>query len=311
MTKTDTADVKLTVEQIKKLEAVTAGQRLDSFLAKANPELSRAQVQKLINSGLVTVNGKSGRPSFKLKEGDLIIMTVPPPEPASLEPQEIPFELVYEDTDFIVINKPAGLTIHPAPGHSSGTLVNALIKRFPDLKDFGPTLRPGIVHRLDKDTSGLMVIARHEKASRHLINQFKTRAVKKRYLLLVKGRLTPETGFIEAPVGRHPVDRKRMAVVTSGRDARTGYRVKQYYDGYTLVEAEIETGRTHQIRVHFAAIGYPVIGDAIYGVKSTFLHRQFLHSHHLEFRALTGNNIHAFTCDLPADLKDALETIRR
>ncbi len=298
-------------QQIKELEAAITGQRLDKFLAEAYPELSRTQIQKLIDNGLVTVNQKAARPSFKLKAGDRVLMAVPLPGPAVLEPQEIPFELIYEDFDFIVINKPAGLTVHPAPGHTSGTLVNALINKFPDLERFGASLRPGIVHRLDKDTSGLMVIARHEKASRHLISQFKSRTVRKSYLLLVKGRLVPVTGAIDAPIGRHPSDRRRMAVVSTGREARTNYHVKQYLDGYTLVEADIETGRTHQIRVHFAAIGYPVVGDSTYGIKSPLLHRQFLHSYRLEFRPITGNGTHTFTCDLPSDLKNALKAIGR
>ena len=259
--------------------------RLDKYLAKNYPELTRTYIQKLIESGNVTVNGRAARAALQLKLKDHIEITIPPPEPAVVLPEDIPFGLIYEDEDVIVINKPAGLTVHPAPGHSRHTLVNALIKRFPDLEGFGGSMRPGIVHRLDKDTSGLMVIARNEMARQSLINQFKSRSVKKCYLVLIKGKLEPSKGAIDAPIGRDPSDRKRMAVVSKGRNARTDYRVLKYLDGYTLVEANIQTGRTHQIRVHFKAIGYPVVGDAVYGVKSNLIKRQFLHAHYLEIQA--------------------------
>ena len=283
--------------------------RLDKFLSKNYPELTRTYIQKLIENGSVTVNGRAARAALQLKLKDLIEITIPPPEPAVVLPEDIPFEIVYEDRDVIVINKPAGLTVHPAPGHASHTLVNALIKRFPDLEGFGGSMRPGIVHRLDKDTSGLMVIVRNEMARQNLINQFKSRSVKKCYMVLVKGKLEPSKGAIDAPIGRDPSDRKRMAVVSKGRNARTDYRVLKYIDGYTLVEANIQTGRTHQIRVHFKAIGYPVVGDAVYGVKSSLIKRQFLHACYLEFTLPSGNLLRAFTCELPDDLKQALKTL--
>lgn len=283
--------------------------RLDKFLSKNYPELTRTYIQKLIENGSVTVNGRAARAALQLKLKDLIEITIPPPEPVVVLPEDIPFEIVYEDRDVIVINKPAGLTVHPAPGHASHTLVNALIKRFPDLEGFGGSMRPGIVHRLDKDTSGLMVIVRNEMARQNLINQFKSRSVKKCYMVLVKGKLEPSKGAIDAPIGRDPSDRKRMAVVSKGRNARTDYRVLKYIDGYTLVEANIQTGRTHQIRVHFKAIGYPVVGDAVYGVKSSLIKRQFLHACYLEFTLPSGNLLRAFTCELPDDLKQALKTL--
>jgi len=283
--------------------------RLDKFLSKNYPELTRTYIQKLIENGSVTVNGRAARAALQLKLKDLIEITIPPPEPVVVLPEDIPFEIVYEDRDVIVINKPAGLTVHPAPGHASHTLVNALIKRFPDLEGFGGSMRPGIVHRLDKDTSGLMVIVRNEMARQNLINQFKSRSVKKCYMVLVKGKLEPSKGAIDAPIGRDPSDRKRMAVVSKGRNSRTDYRVLKYIDGYTLVEANIQTGRTHQIRVHFKAIGYPVVGDAVYGVKSSLIKRQFLHACYLEFTLPSGNLLRAFTCELPDDLKQALKTL--
>jgi 23S rRNA pseudouridine1911/1915/1917 synthase len=283
--------------------------RLDKYLAKNYPEFTRTFIQKLIESGNVIVNGRAARVALQLKLQDHIEVTIPPPEPAVVLPEDIPFGLVYEDKDVVVINKPAGLTVHPAPGHARHTLVNALIKRFPDLEGFGGSMRPGIVHRLDKDTSGLMVIARNEIARQSLINQFKSRSVKKCYLVLVKGKLEPSKGAIDAPIGRDPSDRKRMAVVSKGRTARTDYRVLKYLDGYTLVEANIQTGRTHQIRVHFKAIGYPVVGDAVYGVKSNLINRQFLHACHLEFKLPSSNILRTFTCELPDDLKQVLITL--
>lgn len=249
--------------------------RLDKYLAQNYPEFTRSFIQKLIERGHVTVNGRPVRVALQLKLNDRIEITIPPPEPAVILPEDIPFDVIYEDRDVIVINKPAGLTVHPAPGHSRHTLVNVLIKRYPDLEGFGGSMRPGIVHRLDKDTSGLMVIARSEAARQSLINQFKYRTVKKSYLVLIKGRLEPSRGAIDAAIGRDPSDRKRMAVVSKGRNARTDYHVLKYLNGYTLVEADIRTGRTHQIRVHFKAIGYPVVGDATYGVKSNLIKRQF------------------------------------
>ncbi len=290
----------------RSLEAPGPVGRLDKFLADNYPELTRTFIQKLIETGKVTVNGRTVRAALQLKAGDRIEITIPPAEPSIVLPEDIPFEVIYEDGDVVVINKPAGLTVHPAPGHASHTLVNALIKRFPDLERFGGSMRPGIVHRLDKDTSGLMVIARNETARQDLINQFKSRSVKKCYLVLVKGKLKPAKGAIDAPIGRDPSDRKRMAVASRGRIARTDYRVLQYLDGYTLLEANIQTGRTHQIRVHFKAIGYPVVGDVVYGVKSDLIKRQFLHAYYLEFKLPSTNLPRAFTCELPEDLRQAL-----
>ncbi len=285
--------------------------RLDKFLADACPDITRSQIQKLIQTGNVTVNAVSERPSHKLKTGDHIAILIPAPEPTSLIPEDIPFDVVYEDPDIVIINKPAGLAVHPAPGHPGHTLANALLKRFPDLAGFGASLRPGIVHRLDKDTSGLMVIARNEKARLFLVNEFKSRTVKKCYIVLVRGKLLPERGAIDAPIGRDPANRKRMAIVSKGREARTDYRVIEHLDGYSLVEARIQTGRTHQIRVHFAAIGHPVFGDPVYGVKSPLLGRQFLHAYCLELKLPSSGQTRSFTLDLPGDLKKVLRELAR
>jgi 23S rRNA pseudouridine1911/1915/1917 synthase len=285
--------------------------RLDKFLADACPDITRSHVQKLIQIGNVTVNAVAERPSYKLKSGDQVAILIPSPEPASLVPEDIPFDVIYEDPDIVIINKPAGLAVHPAPGHPGHTLANALLKRFPDLAVFGASLRPGIVHRLDKDTSGLMVIARNEKARLFLVNEFKSRTVKKCYIVLVRGKLLPERGAIDARIGRDPANRKRMAIVSKGREARTDYRVIEHLDGYSLVEARIQTGRTHQIRVHFAAIGHPVFGDPVYGVKSPLLGRQFLHAYCLELKLPSNGQTRSFTLELPGDLTKVLRELAR
>jgi len=284
--------------------------RLDKYLSREYPELSRSRLQKLIEQGHVLVNGLGAKVSQRLNPGDRISISIPPAEPTSLVPEPLALEIVYEDNDLIVVNKPAGLTVHPAPGHTSHTLVNALLAYCPELAQFGDSLRPGIVHRLDKDTSGLMIIAKNSVAQQNLINQFKSHLVTKKYLVLVKGKLSPERGIIEAPIGRHPANRKRMAIVNSGRQAKTNYEVKEYLNNYTLLEVKIETGRTHQIRVHLAAIGYPVVGDSVYGIKSPYSKRQFVHAYRLGFRLPSNGEYREFNCDLPQDLKQTLSLLK-
>lgn len=294
--------------QKRTFEAGSDDVRLDKCLAAALPDLTRTHIQRLIKSGHVTVNGRETSSARRLKSTDLITIEIPPPAASKLEPEDIALEVIYEDTDIAVINKPAGLTVYPAPGHASHTLVNALLQRFPDLACFGDSPRPGIVHRLDKDTSGLIVIARNEKARLDLVNQFKSRSVKKAYLVLVRGKLEPERGAIDAPIGRDPSDRKRMAVVTRGRTARTDYRVLQHYKSCSLAEVHIQTGRTHQIRVHMSAIGHPVVGDKKYGKGSVLPGRQFLHASYLELRLPGGGQTRSFTCGLPPDLQQVLKS---
>lgn len=298
-------------EEAKIIQVAEPVTRLDKYLAARYPELSRSRLQKLIEQGHILVNGCGAKASQKLDAGDEISISLPPPEPTSLTAEPLPLTILYEDNDLIVLNKPAGLTVHPAPGHASHTLVNALLAHCPGLAAFGNSPRPGIVHRLDKDTSGLMLIAKTSAAQQNLINQFKARSVSKGYLVLVKGRLTPTRGIIEAPIGRHPANRKRMAIVASGRPARSSYKIKEYIDNYSLLEVAIETGRTHQIRVHLSAIGYPVVGDPVYGVKSVYLKRQFVHSYRLGFHLPSSGEYQEFTCDLPPDLNQALQLIKR
>ncbi|MBN1176902.1 MAG: RluA family pseudouridine synthase, partial [Dehalococcoidales bacterium] len=259
------------------------GVRLDKFVGEKCPELSRTHARRLIEDGLITVNGLATKPAFRLETGDRIDVTVPPEPPSRLVPEDIPLNIVYEDADLLVVDKPAGLAVHPAPGHPSHTLANAVLNYLPSLADGEDSLRPGIVHRLDKDTSGLIVVAKNRVAQANLSAQFKSHSISKYYLVLVMGKLTPRTGIIEAAIGRDPRNRQRMAVVSRGREARTHYRVVKYVGDCSLLEIKPETGRTHQIRVHLAAIGFPVAGDAVYGVKSPHLPRQFLHACKLSF----------------------------
>jgi len=266
------------VSKIFSFVASEPEERLDRYVAEKCPELSRTQAQGLITNGLVTVNDHPAKARLKLDIGDRIKITMPSP-PGPLLPEAIPLDILYQDDDLLVIDKPVGLTVHPAPGHQSHTLVNAILAYVPDLPE-SDSLRPGIVHRLDKDASGVMVVAKNSQTQLDLIGQFKARSVTKAYLVLVRGQLTPDNGVIEAPIGRDPRNRKRMAVVADGegREARTHYHVIRHLEGYTLLEVRMETGRTHQIRVHLSAIGYPVVGDGVYGTKSDTLPRLFLHA---------------------------------
>jgi 23S rRNA pseudouridine1911/1915/1917 synthase len=299
------------IDNLKTYNFVAAqkGARLDKYVCERCLELSRTQVQKLITDGYITVNNHVAKPGLKLNFGDKVDVVIPPPAPSHLIPEPILLNILYEDDDLLVVDKPAGLTVHPAPGHPSHTLVNAILSHFPRLADISDSLRPGIVHRLDRDTSGVMMVAKNSTAQANLAEQFKARSVVKAYLVLVKGRLSPENGVIEAPVGRAPHNRKKMAVVARGREAWTEYRVVKYIGDYTLIEVRLETGRTHQIRVHLSAIGYPVVGDKVYGVKSSYLSRQFVHASRLGFKLPSSGEYVEFESPLPPDLAEALESI--
>jgi 23S rRNA pseudouridine1911/1915/1917 synthase len=286
------------------------GERLDVFIARALPELTRSRVRRLIDEGLVTVDGRlPAKAGVALESGQRVRITIPPPEPSTPLPESVPLRIVYEDDDLLVVDKPAGMTVHPAPGHRTQTLVNALLARYPQLSSAGGEGRPGIVHRLDKDTSGLIIVAKNDAAHLALARQLKAHEVEKTYIALVEGKLKEPEGVIEASIGRHPRQRKRMAVVAGGREARTHYRVLREIDGRSLVEVRPETGRTHQIRVHFASIGHPVAGDAVYGrgrraIPS--LRRQFLHASRLALRhPRTGERLE-LEAELPEDLLRAL-----
>lgn len=287
-----------------------AGVRLDKLVGENCQGVSRTQAQKLIDDGFVTVDGRKEKASYKPEAGEVITVNIPPPAGSEIQPEDIPVGIVYEDDELMVIDKPAGISVHPAPGHPNHTLVNAIINHLSDFPD-SETNRPGIVHRLDKDTSGLMVVAKNIRAHADLSGQFKSRTVKKIYITLVRGHLEPEQGVIEAPIGRDSGDRKKMSIAgeSRGRQARTRYSVLKYMGKYTLAEITLETGRTHQIRVHLAAIGFPVVGDETYGVKSPFLSRQFLHARRLGFKLPSSGKYVEFESPLPEDLEKALEKI--
>jgi 23S rRNA pseudouridine1911/1915/1917 synthase len=300
------------MERVIHLDVTEEGERVDKYIAEHLPDLSRSLVQRLIREGRVTVNGAETKASYRVEGGDEIIVRVPPPEATELEPEPIPLDVVYEDEDLIVINKPAGLVVHPSHGHRKSTLVNAILAHCPDLAGINGTLRPGIVHRLDKDTSGLIIVAKNDAAQQSLQRQFKRREVKKTYLALVEGRLEPERGLIEAPVGRDPHHRKRMAVVArGGREARTEYRVLETLADHTLVEVHPLTGRTHQVRVHFASLGHPLVGDPVYGFRRQRLGlgRQFLHAWKLGFHLPSSGRPIDLTAKLPHDLRRVLEQL--
>ena len=291
------------------LTASRSGERLDLRLVREADGLTRSQIKRLIQDGQVLVNDMPCRPSQQVRAGDRVSLVVPPPRPVAIEPEDIPLSVVYQDAHLLVVDKPAGLTVHPAPGHPSGTLVNALLAVVPDLKGIGGELRPGIVHRLDKETSGLMVVAKTHQAHLELSRQIKERQVEKGYLALASGVVTPSEGVIDAPIGRNPRHRKKMAVVAGGRAARTRYKVLRSSDRYSFVEVMLETGRTHQIRVHFASLGRPLVGDRVYGNRSPLIKRQFLHAHLLGFTHPETGEWRQFTSSLPADLRAVLDMI--
>ena len=285
--------------------------RLDQYLAKQDTGLTRSQLQKLISEGQVLVNGGVAKPSNKVRAGDQVKLSVPPPRPTQLVAQDIPVTVVYQDENLVVIDKPAGLAVHPGPGHPDQTLVNALLAMCPDIQGIGGEIRPGIVHRLDKDTSGLMMVAKTHQAHIDLSAQIKARQVTKGYLALVEGASAPLQGKVDAPVGRHPRRRTRMAVVVGGKEARTSYKVKEQFQGHSLLELYLETGRTHQIRVHLAHIGHPLVGDTVYGKASPLVERHFLHAFHLGFNhPVTGEPLE-FQTGLPSDLSPAVDALRR
>ena len=294
--------------EIIELVVDSDGDRLDKYIAE-HCKLSRSHIQKLIEEGHVLLEGSAAKRSQKVISGESIVVSVPPPISISVAPEDIPLDIVYEDDYVMVIDKPAGLTVYPAPGHPSGTLVNAILAHCPNLLAIKGSVRPGIVHRLDKDTSGLIMVAKNDVAQVSLSGQIKRRAVKKGYLALVSGHLALAQGTIDAPIGRHPKDRKRMAVIPTGREARTFYHVKEYKGSYSLLEVRTETGRTHQIRVHFSSIGHSLVGDSVYGRRSTLVARHFLHAHRLGFRLPPGGDFVEFESVLPLDLEEALRRI--
>lgn len=293
------------------IEPDQVGQRLDRVVAALHPGLTRTAAEHLILQGDVLLNGRLSKPAARVGPDATVEVTVPPPPPATALPEHIPLDIVYEDATLVVINKAAGMVVHPAPGNEHGTLVNALLGRYAELP--GDPMRPGIVHRLDKDTSGLIVVARDPAAVSVLAAAFKRRHVHKEYLTLLIGTMRPPEGTISAQIGRDPRMRQRMAVVaTGGREARTVYRTEEVFRGYSLVRVEPETGRMHQIRVHFRAAGHPVAGDPVYGrpTPGLGLRRQFLHAARLRFsHPVTGRELD-LEAPLPEDLRHVLDVLR-
>jgi 23S rRNA pseudouridine1911/1915/1917 synthase len=294
-----------------------AAERVDRFVADVTG-LSRSYVQKLIADGRLTADGAPIRANTVVRPGETVRLDVPPPSRAEAVPDaSIAVDVVYEDDDLLIVDKPAGLVVHPAPGHDTGTLVNALLGRASGAEygGIGGVMRPGIVHRLDRDTSGLLMVAKDDRAQHALMAQLKARRVKKTYLALVQGSVSAAVGRIEAPVGRDPRHRTRMAVVADGRPAVTGYRVRERFSGWTLLELDLVTGRTHQIRVHLEAIGHPVAGDPVYGTGTSrrgpaALGRLFLHSWRLELASPSNGHLIRAEAPLPAELEIVLAGLR-
>ena len=289
-------------------------QRLDAFLASSLDGLTRSQAARLIESGEVAVNGKTAGKSYKLAGGDVLAVTLPEPEPVEAVPQDIPLDVVYEDADVIVVNKPSGMVVHPAPGHPDGTLVNALLYHCAGtLSGVGGALRPGIVHRIDRDTSGLIIAAKNDAAHQYLSAQLADHTLARTYECIVVGKLREDRGTVDAPIARHPTDRKRMAVVAGGREAVTHWEVIARYPGYTHVRCRLETGRTHQIRVHMAYIGHPILGDTVYGAKKEVpgLTGQCLHAVGLRFLHPRTHEVVELFCPLPEEFTRMLQKIRK
>ena len=302
--------------------------RLDVFIGGAGLGCSRSLAQTLIERGAVLVNGSAKKSSYLVRPGDRIDVTIPDPEPLSLDPEVIPLDIVFEDGDLLVINKPAGMVVHPTLGTRRGTLVNALLAHCDDLSGINGVLRPGIVHRLDKGTSGLLLVAKNDDAHRSIAAQLKSRKIERHYTALVWGSMPTYEGTVNAPIGRHPVDRKRMAVIREGRPAVTHYRVMEELDGLTLLSVRLETGRTHQIRVHMAHIGHPVFGDPTYrgreerlkGVDPrirekmrellSLLLRQALHAGQIGFVHPGRGEWMEFTAEVPEDMKQVLDMMK-
>lgn len=294
------------------VEQEDAGKRLDVFLADKNQELSRSAIQRMVKEEQILINSKKAKVSYNVQPDDIIVMEEPEAKEIEIKAQNIPLEVIYEDKNIIVINKPKGLVVHPANGNPDGTLVNAIMAICKDsLSGIGGEIRPGIVHRLDKDTSGILIVAKNDKAHINLSNQIKNREVKKTYIALVRGIVKENLATIDMPIGRSQKDRKKMAVCKNGKNAITHIKVIKRYNEYTLLEVNIETGRTHQIRVHLAEIGYPVVGDMVYsnGKNKFGIVGQCLHAKALDFKhPITGKQMH-LEAELPEYFKEIIKEL--
>ena len=294
-----------------RIEASVAGQRLDKAVAELT-ELSRSLANEQIKDGQILVNGQAKKAKYAVKEGDVISYELPEPEVVEYVPENIPLEIIYQDENVAVINKPQGMVVHPSAGHTSGTLVNALMYHIKDLSGINGVLRPGIVHRIDKDTSGLLMIAKNDQAHVALADELKDKKSLRKYWAIVHGNLPNDRGVIEAPIGRSEKDRKKQAVTAKGKPALTRFQVLERFGDYSLVELQLETGRTHQIRVHMAYIGHPVAGDEVYGPRKTLKgHGQFLHARTLGFTHPRTGEVLEFTAEAPAIFQETLEKLRQ
>jgi len=296
------------------VEREQEGVRIDQYLSQRISDISRSRIQKLIEQGNITVGDKQIKPNYKVKQGDIVRVELPEPVVLDVKPENIDIEILYEDEDIAVVNKPQGMVVHPAAGNYSGTLVNALMARCSSLSTINGVIRPGIVHRIDKDTSGVLVIAKNDAAHHSLAEQIKVHSVKRVYYAIVEGVIKQDSGTIDAPLGRHPVERKKMAVVDrNGRRAVTHYRVLERFKQNTLIEARLETGRTHQIRVHMAYIGHPLVGDPVYGYKKQRfnLKGQALHAKTLGIIHPSTGEYMEFTSPLPEYFQSLIEKLRK
>ncbi|WP_042471745.1 RluA family pseudouridine synthase [Bacillus ndiopicus] len=294
------------------IEVEQAGERIDKALAGFQTEWSRTQISNWVTDGIIKVNGAEVKAKYKVKEGDVIEIDVPEPEPLEVVAENLALDVVYEDADVAVINKPKGMVVHPAPGHLTGTLVNGLMHHCKDLSGINGVLRPGIVHRIDKDTSGLLMVAKNDVAHESLVNQLVEKSVTRKYTALVHGHIAHDKGTIDAPIGRDSKDRQKQAVVDNGKHAVTHFQVIERFGDYTLVECRLETGRTHQIRVHMQYIGFPLVGDPKYGPKKTIdFGGQVLHAGVLGFiHPVTGEYLE-FSAPLPEDFQQLLAELRK
>ena len=297
------------------IQTQESAERIDALLARSLPELTRSAAQRLLAQGAVTKDGAPVKKNYKTAPGDTFVVTLPDAAPSELVAQDLPLDVVYEDDDVIVVNKPVGMVVHPAPGHSDGTLVNALLYHCGNtLSGINGTLRPGIVHRIDRDTSGLIIAAKNDRAHLSLAAQLQDHSLSRVYEAVAVGGLREDRGTVDAPIGRHPVDRKRMAVDRqNGREAVTHWRVLARYPGFTHVECRLETGRTHQIRVHLASIGHPLLGDVVYGSKKPVpgLAGQCLHARRLRFTHPSTGQLVELECPLPGWFQDVLDRLSR
>ncbi|MEL3972350.1 RluA family pseudouridine synthase [Rossellomorea oryzaecorticis] len=287
------------------------GERIDKIVSGLNKEWSRSQVQQWIKEGHIKVNDEEVKPNFKCPVESTITVTIPEPEELDVEPENLHLDITYEDSDVVVVNKPKGMVVHPAPGHYSGTMVNGLMYHCKDLSGINGVLRPGIVHRIDKDTSGLLMVAKNDLAHEHLVNQLVEKTVTRKYTAVVHGLIPHEYGTIDAPIGRDPKDRQSMTVVDNGKNAVTHFKVLERFKDFTLVQCELETGRTHQIRVHMKYIGYPLAGDPKYGPRKTLsLNGQALHAGVLGFNHPRTNEYMEFQAELPKEFKELLAQLK-